>query len=432
MAIRDQILQRINSYNADQIKTLIEKQGFVFKELIDSNIDEEKLIEIGVQYLKGKFDQGIWEWSGIDDLGDEYAQFKKAIKELDVNFFDQHIFQFDSAEPIVNSVNNKQAIIEDIINLKESAKSIKDYINQGVITREDLVTQCGLSSVLADRLVHYVNNPILVPPMSELGRPEAQYTDVYFLGIPGSGKTCMMAGLFAYMNRFGLMNPNTTHQWGTNYRNHLISKLDAGLLPESTGTGVINYMPIGLREPDKMERTHPLNIIEMAGERFINVSEKGMSEFDQILDFLKNDNRKLFVLVVDYAQDTNSQFFNSKKTQQNLSLTTVLNLFEQNQILKNSADGIFIAVTKADLFPKDQDQADFAAEYLNTHYLNLVNLCREYRQKYSLALRALPFSIGPAIFNSMLEDHDPRTNTALDHYPQGLVQLLLHYSHYRN
>lgn len=429
MAIKDQILQRINAFNAEQIKTLIQDQGFEFSELVTAGIQEEKLIEIGAAYFKGKIDEGKWSLEEFDNLDDAYNEFKSQLRALTAPELVAPILQ--SAEVGGYATVSRESVIEEIISRKASAKDIKDYINQGIITQEDLVMECGLSLSLTERLFNYSNEPIVVPSMSELGKPEAKYTDVYFLGIPGSGKTCMMAGLFAYMNRYGLMNPNTTHQWGTNYRNHLISKLDAGLLPESTGSGVINYMPIGLREPDAMDRTHNLNIIEMAGERFKNVSERGMDEFDQILEFLKNDNRKLFVLVVDYAQDTNSQFFNSKRTQQNLSLTTVLNLLEENSILKNSTDGIFIAVTKADLFPQDQDKADFAAEYLNTHYLNLVNLCREYRNKYSLALRALPFSIGPSIFNSMIEDHDPNTNRALNEYPQGLVQLLIHYSHYQ-
>ena len=430
-AIKNQILQRINNFSSEQIKILIQDQGFEFKELVNASIHERKLLEIGANYFKSKIDQGKLSVSDFADLDDRYSSFKEEILQLLNPSITVHVESIVPPKPHLIPEFNKVKFIEEVINKQVSAKDIKDAISEGYISLEDLVVQCGLSMNLADRLFNYNNEPIVVPPMSELGRPEDKFTDVYFLGIPGSGKTCMMAGLFAYMNRMGLMNPNTTNQWGTNYRNHLISKIDMGLLPESTGVGVINYMPIGLREPDNMNKTHNLNIIEMAGERFKNVFEKGMVEFDQILDFLRNDNRKLFVLVIDYAQDTNSQFFNNKRTQQNLSLATVLNLFEDNGILKNSTDGIFLAVTKADLFPEDRDKVDFAAEYLNTHYLNLVNLCKEYKNKYSLALRAIPFSIGPSVFNSLLEDHDPMTNSALNSYPSGLLHLLLHYSHYQ-
>jgi hypothetical protein len=241
-----------------------------------------------------------------------------------------------------------------------------------------------------------------------------------------------MASLFHYLNRKGLIVPMAGNIWGANYRNHLITKLSSGLLPESTATGVINYMPMGLKDPDDMSHVHWLNIIEMAGERFSKVAQGGLNEFEQVLGFLENSNRKIFTIIIDYAQDTSTEIYKNKRTQQNLSLTTVLMQLEQSKILKKGADAIFIALTKCDMFPHGVDPATYTKEYLNEHYLSLISICKDFEYKYGTALKAVPFSIGSSAFNSMLKEYDPKINRALDKYPAELVSLFRQYSHYAN
>jgi hypothetical protein len=76
-AIKNQILQRINNFSSEQIKILIQDQGFEFKELVNASIHERKLLEIGANYFKSKIDQGKLSVSDFADLDDRYSSFKE-------------------------------------------------------------------------------------------------------------------------------------------------------------------------------------------------------------------------------------------------------------------------------------------------------------------------------------------------------------------
>jgi hypothetical protein len=424
MSIKIHILKGINKYTNEQIVELIKSHGFTLEELTQNNIEEFKLSEIGVSFFKDLYDLGKITEDEIRSIPDDYSRFRS-------DLLDQ-IFPVSPISMISSSPESKDAVLEKINNGDIGAGEIKSYLSSGLITEDDLIFACGIDVDMVKRLVHYSNEPIAIPPLDELGSPESGYTDVYFLGIPGSGKTCMMASLFHYLNRKGLIVPMAGNIWGANYRNHLITKLSSGLLPESTATGVINYMPMGLKDPDDMSHVHWLNIIEMAGERFSKVAQGGLNEFEQVLGFLENSNRKIFTIIIDYAQDTSTEIYKNKRTQQNLSLTTVLMQLEQSKILKKGADAIFIALTKCDMFPHGVDPATYTKEYLNEHYLSLISICKDFEYKYGTALKAVPFSIGSSAFNSMLKEYDPKINRALDKYPAELVSLFRQYSHYAN
>jgi len=424
MSIKNQILKQINNYSNEQIIELIKERGFVLEELMQNNIEEQKLFDIGTIFFKDLYDLGKISEESLRSIPDDYSRFRNAL--LDDIFPPVPIGAFSAAP------ESKEAVLEQINKGEIGAGEIKAFVSSGLISEDDLLFGCGIDADMVKRLVHYSNDPIAIPPLEQLGTPAQGYTDVYFLGIPGSGKTCMMASLFYYLNRKGLMVPMAGNQWGANYRNHLITKLSSGLLPESTATGVINYMPIGLRDPDKPGSIHSLNIIEMAGERFSKVSEGGLNEFEQVLGFLRNSNRKIFTIIIDYAQDTSTEIYKNKRTQQNLSLTTVLMQLEESKIIQKGADAIFIALTKSDLFPSGVNPSEYTAEYLREHYASLISICKDFEYKYGTALKAVPFSIGSSAFNSMLSVYDPRVNRALDDYPAELVSLLNQYAHYTN
>lgn len=422
MSIKNQVLKQINSYSNEQIIALMKDRGFTLDELTQNNIEEEKLFGIGLSFFKDLYELEKLSEETIRLIPDDYSRFRNELLDL---IFPPQIIEVPSAP------ESKEGVLEKINRGEFGAGEIKNFLSSGVITENDLLFGCGISNEMVQRLVHYSNDPIDIPPIDELGSPEPGYTDVYFLGIAGSGKTCMMASLFYFLNREGLMVPMAGNQWGANYRNHLITKLSSGLLPESTATGVINYMPIGLKDPNNMRNVHYMNIIEMAGERFKKVSEKGLEEFEQVLGFLRNSNRKIFTIIIDYAQDTSTEIYQNKRMQQNLSLTTVLMQLEASKILKKGADAIFIALTKSDLFPPDKEPGAFTKEYLSEHYKQLITICKDFERKYGTALKAVPFSIGASEFNSMLKEYDPKRNNSLDIYPAEMVKLFTQYAHFK-
>jgi GTPase SAR1 family protein len=256
----------------------------------------------------------------------------------------------------------------------------------------------------------------IYPKVSELPPLRKKATDIYFLGMPGSGKSTMLASLFAYSNSKGLMKPVVDNTFGNKYKNQLVLGMVQGHLPNSTPLEFINFIPVDMRH--KGQDSHQqLNFIDMAGEKFKQVANGGIDEFKAYKDYLSNDNNKCLIFVMDYFEKNLV-----KCTEQDQNLQEVLALLEKFEILKKT-DAVYLVLTKADLFPDDNKQK-FCETHVEKRYTNLINSCLDAKKKYKFVMKNFPFSIGPAKFNYILEDCDPDTNENLVRYPKQLLQQL--------
>ena len=77
-----------------------------------------------------------------------------------------------------------------------------------------------------------------------------------------------------------------------------INGINNGVLPQGTPKDGVNYVPIDLKNPNN-GRIHPLNFIEMSGEKFLDFYRDGETEEISSKRYLKNDNRKLLFFVFD-------------------------------------------------------------------------------------------------------------------------------------
>ena len=66
--------------------------------------------------------------------------------------------------------------------------------------------------------------------------------------------------------------------------------------------------------------------------------------------------------------------------------------------------GIFIIISKSDLFPEGVDRNEFALDFLKTRYLNFYNNCKELQIKYDFEIKLYPYSIGAVKFQNLLID----------------------------
>jgi hypothetical protein len=308
--------------------------------------------------------------------------------------------------------SERQILLSQIERGKAIIKDIQNGLNRGLLQESDLIG-FGLSYDFIERLKNYVQITAIFPTQAQLPVLRNNSTDIYFLGMPSSGKSTMLAALFSYCNSVGILRNVVDNSFGNKYKNQLVLGMAQGHLPSSTPTEFINFIPVNMRYPGT-SKDQQLNFLDMAGEKFRNVANGGMDEFQKYQDYLSNQNNKGLIFVLDYFANNRVECL-----RQDQNLQEVLALIEQFGILKKT-DAVYLVVTKADLFPSENKQR-FADDYIDNNYRNFLNACQEAKRKYKFELKSFPFSIGPTRFSYILEDCIPTTNRNLEVYPKKLI-----------
>ena len=316
-------------------------------------------------------------------------------------------------KPGIGGVNRDNLLIE-LASGDALIKDIQIGLNRSIIDRNDLYA-VNCSTDLIERLLEFdADADVTFPKQHELPALRRRSTDIYFLGMRGSGKSTMLAAFFSYTNTKGVLRTVPDNVFGNKYKNQLNLGMAAGHLPASTPTEFINFVPVDLKYEGK-KHYQSLNFLDMAGEKIKAVANGGMTEFQGYKDYLDNENGKILIFVINYFGDNRI-----KCLDQDQHLQEILALLKKFNILRRT-EAVYLILTKADLFP-DQNKQKYSDEYLNKYYKNFLQACKEAKVEFTFALKTFPFSIGPSRFGYILEDCDPETNTNLITYPKLLLQ----------
>jgi hypothetical protein len=287
---------------------------------------------------------------------------------------------------------------------------IRSFLLNGVITSDQLKQYTSMTDEIIERINYYQKQETPFMDWESLPPLQLNRTDVYFLGQPGSGKSCVLGSLFYHFDNKGLLAENMQNQIGTLYRNQLKDEFGYGILPDSTAVDGVNYMPIELRNLKNSVLKHPLNFIEMSGEIFDTAYEKGIQSIHhKVKEYLSNRNRKILFFIIDYDLHKKAEKM-SLGAGQASKLTAVLEILDNYGTL-SKVDSIYVLVTKSDLFPQEKDKVEYANEFINKYYLNFVNNLKDKKEKYanknSFKITIYPFTIGEVKFKDMLVTIDP-------------------------
>jgi hypothetical protein len=318
--------------------------------------------------------------------------------------------------------NKTKQICNDIEAGKYSAAVIKSMLLEGHIAKSDLQFNTSLDDALIEKILSYDPPKINFNSWKDLPPLESKRTDVYFFGQPGSGKSCVLASLFYYLEKNGLMQVNLTNQAGALYRAKLKDDFEFGVLPPSTAVDGVNYIALDVRDGEDRNRWHPLNFIEMSGENFNSAFEEGInsSNINQ-RNYLTNDNRKIIFFVIDYNAHLQGRI---GEYSQSSMMVNVLELLDLSNIL-GQTEAIYILLTKTDLFPQGINRLEYSKEFLEANYNNFIQNCKDkqykYRKKNEIALAVFPYSIGDVKFVDIL--------TSIDHEsPGNIVDIIREHS----
>lgn len=261
----------------------------------------------------------------------------------------------EEAESKIESL--KGDLLSDIARypFRYGRKKMYEYISTGVLTYDDLVTR---THILSDKgFDHIKRYPTLASeqrelPVSTLENPtsEAGNTDIIFFGTPGSGKTCVLAGLMALEGQLGFSFDPRGAGGGGFYAMDLKNYARRSMLPPKTYQDYIQVIDGEIRDEKNILRK--LSFIEMAGEKSANLS--AVNEFEDLgpgaAGLLTNNNKKILFFVIDPVneKDIDVDEINAYAIKQSDVLNCIVSLISKNREFMKKVVAIHLILTKSD------------------------------------------------------------------------------------
>lgn len=239
-------------------------------------------------------------------------------------------------------------------------------------------------------------------------------TEIYFWGIPHSGKSCAIGAILNVANNGNItksMNPDTNCQgWG--YMNQLLDLFENNeivVLPDRTMAAEETTYEMGIDLTDKKGKVHPITFIDLAGEAFCDIHKllkNGVDSLthkvrpvlevlDDILVNNRTDNRKMHFFVIEYGAENRKY----KDVSQKQYLESCMSYIKDKGIFDKDTDAVFILITKSDKIKiKEGDSIynhikKYIEEKYNGFYKKIKDILKD-KEINGGDLVVLPFSLG--------------------------------------
>ena len=313
-----------------------------------------------------------------------------------------------------------------------SSAACKEIISRGILNRNDL-SKCGIDNGFINKMLTNARSQNFEParPLQTIAEP---CTEVYFWGIPFSGKTCALGAILSAAKN-GLaarsMIPDNSCQ-GFGYMNRLSTIFSPGRICRLPGgTPVTSTYEMRFDLEDQEHKIHHVACIDLAGELFTcmfmkDAGEQMREDQKQALETLHNillenrsNNRKIHFFVIEYGAEKRiynglpqAEYLNSAAAHLNS-----IGLFDSN------TDAIYVLISKVDNASYEGSLEEHLLKYMTKNYLgfynNLLLICKEHGINKG-RVKIVPFSIGNVCFKDYCQ-FDATSATKM-------VDLLVRYS----
>lgn len=313
-----------------------------------------------------------------------------------------------------------------------SSAACNDIISRGILNRNDL-SKCGIDNGFINKMLTNARSQNFEParPLQTIAEP---CTEVYFWGIPFSGKTCALGAILSAAKN-GLaarsMIPDNSCQ-GFGYMNRLSTIFSPGRICRLPGgTPVTSTYEMRFDLEDQEHKIHHVACIDLAGELFTcmfmkDAGEQMRDDQKQALETLHNillenrsNNRKIHFFFIEYGAEKRiynglpqAEYLNSAAAHLNS-----IGLFDSN------TDAIYVLISKVDNASYEGSLEEHLLKYMTKNYLgfynNLLLICKEHGINKG-RVKIVPFSIGNVCFKDYCQ-FDATSATKM-------VDLLVRYS----
>lgn len=362
---------------------------------------------------------------------EHYAEATALIRKLEVELYSG--VGIEALEKQIKAINADKS---ENFPTKTICDKIESYIRTNKITIEELLQairknnnfiDSKVAKLLYDRgIIHdfapteidrdFISMMITQKEQSKL--PDASpissitmvpCTEIYFWGIPSSGKTCALGAIMSTLND-GVTVKSTRFDrdcQGYGYMTRLsniFQKGKIGVLPP--GTKTTNTYEMGMYVEDNKGDVHPITCVDLAGEltkcmfkndagdELLDIEREVLTTVTNILKDNKTDNRKIHFFVIEYGAEDRLYDGLPQRTY----LDAALNYIQSTGIFVKNTDALFLLITKVDKIDARGEalQQELRA-YITENYLGFYNglakICKDYDINNG-KVEIQPFSLG--------------------------------------
>lgn len=281
-------------------------------------------------------------------------------------------------------------------------------LNDGIATERELI----MANVMTENILETLRTTSIESDLPDIRKAIADshaeckdgFTDVFFFGVPSTGKTCVLMG----MSRSNSLHINLA-SGGGDYASALQQYTDVGVtVPRTPGT-FVTTLEATISSRNEPGTVHKVNLVEMSGEEFafgIANNPNHVFTFEDMgsgaTQLLKNDNHKVFFLIIDptanvvrinreivdgYDEETGQPLTHLEYcvVNQRTLIQKMVNLFENpgNSDIMKKVDSIHIIMTKSDTLGNPIEREEKALRIFYDKFGGdilepLINLCKEY------------------------------------------------------
>lgn len=296
-----------------------------------------------------------------------------------------------------------------------SAYVVKELLKACYFTYDDL-TAIGIDRRFIDFLIQENDEqPLFMVPrrIDQVGKVS---TEIYFWGIPSSGKTCALGGILSVANggtvarNMSFDNDCQGYGYMTRLANVFRENGTVATLPP--GTGIFDIWEMGFDLEDEDGRVHPVTCIDLAGELVRcmykydageTLTEDELSTLQTVTNLLvsnKSTNRKIHFFVLEYGGEERQY----EGLNQSTYLKATLEYIKRTQIFDKDTDAIFLLFTKVDKVPyRGEALVNHLVEYTDCHYAGfyngLVALCKD-KEINRGKVERMAFTLGTVCFQN--------------------------------
>ena len=269
---------------------------------------------------------------------------------------------------------------------------IRDFILSGEqLNYQDLIDEGIIPNEVSIKDICCPDYRIPQKSIRELGSFPPYRTDVYFVGVPFSGKTSILAGIMYRLFQKGLAAYEPHFVNGidpcASYYRGLIKAMASKKPPVGTPTDSISFTKLNIRNG---VHRNEMTIVEISGEVFKGIAGGQESIKDRweclgATQCLKVTNRKCLFFVIDYSVVRGLDGVYCNNIDQAMMLNDALRVFlndgpdfrkPSNGCTMSKVDIVAIIMTKCDLMwgaNNRNERLDIAKSYIEDHFSNFTN-----------------------------------------------------------
>lgn len=334
---------------------------------------------------------------------------------------DKRVIEKDAKifETLKNYIDRKKISVKDLLQIIAEdhnflrATTIQQLIDSGYARYQDFV-DLGIDRRFIQYLAKGVKTQSFRQPDKRLDRINKVCTEVYFWGIPSSGKSCALGAILSIASNGTIarsMSKDNDCQ-GYDYMNRLahLFKSDGtvGSLPE--GTSIYSTYEMGFDLEDQKNAVHPVTCIDLAGELVRCMykldahipmaadEEEALDTLTRILIDNRTRNRKIHFFVLEYGGE-NREYEGLNQTEY---LDAALRYIERTGIFKKDTDAIYLMYTKVDKTKlRGAELVQELINYTDLHYKGFFQGLEKIARDCEInggRVERIPFTLGEVCF----------------------------------